>query len=240
MENGKYQGRGLIIGLPVRGLPVSFEWAMCFANANYPMNLNREIVVRKGSETGDARNIIVKRALQVKSKYLWFLDDDVAPPFFAIRKLIYDLEQAKDPAIMIAAGIYASKTNPAEPTIYDGNNNGPYWSWKKNQIIDIPDLRVATGCMVIKTELFTLIDEPWFKTVQTDGDGDVLGSRQTDDLYFCDKVRAAGYRMIADGSVLCVHWDLSKALTGEMPTPYVLPEDSYPMKQEIESRQIAI
>jgi hypothetical protein len=50
--------------------------------------------------------------------------------------------------------------------------------------------------------------------------------RQTDDLYFCDKVIAAGHRILADANILCVHWDCDV----DPAKPYYLPLDSYPMK----------
>ncbi len=231
MENQKDR-RGLAIGILNRGhmiapgkavgSPVTLEWALCYAAQSFPSNLNRQVIIDISPSPRDAkRNSMAKKAIDGNFKYLWFLDDDVAVPPFACRKLIYELSRAPDD-VMVAAGIYGTKENPSEPTIYDGNNNGAYMKWNRDEIIDIPDLRVATGCMVIKVELFEHLEEPFFKDVDDmELDGVHCSTVQTDDLYFCDKVRAAGFRCIADASILGIHWDMNT----KPPTPYRLPQD---------------
>jgi hypothetical protein len=223
----KMDRRGLAIGILNRGhmvgpgkavgSPVALEWALCWSAQEFPSNMNRKVFIDVSPLERDAkRNAMAQRAIDGNYKFLWFLDDDVAVPPMACRKLIYDLQRADDD-VMVAAGIYGTKQTPSEPTIYDGNNNGSYMKWKRDEIIDIPDLRVATGCMVIKVELFDHLEKPYFKDINE-------GSRiQTDDLYFCDKVRAAGFRCIADSSILGIHWDMET----NPPTPYRLEQDVY-------------
>lgn len=227
MKGGKKEmdRRGLAIGILNRGhmvgpgkavgSPVALEWALCYAAQEYPSNMNRRVFIDVSPIARDAkRNEMAQRAIDGNFKFLWFLDDDVAVPPLTCRKLIYELSRAPDD-VMVAAGIYGTKENPSEPTIYDGNNNGSYLKWERNDIIDIPDLRVATGCMAIKVELFEHLEKPYFKDV------DDYFTKQTDDLYFCDKVRAAGFRCIADASVLGIHWDMNTT----PPTPYRLAQD---------------
>ncbi len=261
-ENRNFEPTGLVIGLALRGTNVTPQWAISFAQQNYPMNCNRSIVGVWGNPVDIARNKIARYAVQNKSKYIWFLDDDVAPPFFAARRLIYALEMADDD-VMIAGGVYASKTHPPEPVLFRGNGHGPFWRWKKGEIFEVTG--IGTGCMMIKTELFNLLPAPetikftspngkaedipmWFRTNDIGAlEGTVNGmgfnsnengsiaSWQTDDLYFCNQVIEAGHKIIADGSVLCIHWDTST----NPAVPYMLPEDSYPMRDEIAKGQIA-
>jgi hypothetical protein len=224
---------GLVVGLPTRGNKVGFEWSLCMAGQNYPINTNRWTVPCKGKPIDEARTKIAKFALEKKAKYLFFIDDDTAPPFHACRKLMYDLEQADDD-VMIAGGIYTTKEQFPAPIVFNGNGAGPFWKWKKGELFECSG--IGTGCMLIKTEVFTKIEEPWFKTIDNPPDGQKVLEIATDDLYFCQKVTDAGFKILADGSVLCVHWDYST----DPPTPYYLPEDSYPMKEEIAQGRIAI
>jgi hypothetical protein len=224
---------GLVVGLPTRGLKVGFEWSLCLAGQNYPLNCNRWVTPCKGKPIAEARTKIAKFAIKEKAKYLWFLDDDVAPPFHACRKLMYDLEQADDD-VMVAGGIYASKEDLPAPMVFNGNGTGPFWKWKKGELFECSG--IATGCMLIKTEVFDKIPEPWFETIDRMPNGRQAMESMTDDLYFCEKVKAAGFKILADGGVLCVHWDYST----DPPTPYALPEDSYPMKDEIAQGRIAV
>lgn len=228
---------GLTIGIATRGKKVGFEWALNLAVQNYPMNVQRLIQVKKctlgygrtngndSKETSvdEGRNIIVRQAIKNKSKYIYFWDDDVAPPPNATRLLMYDLEQDDD--LGIAGGIYCSKEDPPSPLVFKGDGVGSYWNWKAGDRFECTGL--GTGSMMIRTEIFEKIPEPWFKTIDEDmpPEGYTM-VRQTDDLYFCAKVIEAGYKIMADANVLCVHWDYDF----DPPKPYYLGPDTKPMK----------
>ena len=199
--------QGLVVGLPFCGRPVAPEWAIALQSLNYPANMNLSISALKGVEVGEARCRIVQHALSIGAKYVFFLDDDVAPPYYAVRRLIYALEQADD-NVMVAAGIYVNKQPVApEPMVFQEDGDGPFWKWKVGEVFECGS--VGTGCMVIKTEVFQHLAEPWFKTVnECDEESDIRKLEMTDDLYFCKKVRDAGFKLIADGGVLCIHWDV--------------------------------
>ena len=76
---------GLTIAIPFIGRPVSAEWAISLASQNYPLNLTHALYAVGGESTDVARNKAVEYALEKKSNYIWFLDDDVQTPFFAVR-----------------------------------------------------------------------------------------------------------------------------------------------------------
>lgn len=224
---------GLVVGLPTRGLKVGFEWSLCMAGQNYPVNVNRFVVPCKGKPIAEARTKIAEFALQKNAKYLWYNDDDVAAPFHAVRKLMYDLEQADDD-VMIAAGIYPTKEDIPAPLVFKEHGTGPFWKWKKGELFEC--VGIGTGCMMIKTEIFKSLEKPWFLTVDEPMNEQLQAHSQTDDLYFCDKVTAAGGKILADGGVLCIHWDYST----DPPTPYYLPPDSWPMTEDISAGRIAV
>jgi hypothetical protein len=226
--------------------------------------MNLSISALKGMEIGEARCLIAKHALDLGAKYLFFLDDDTAPPYDAVRRLVFALEQAGDD-FMVAGGIYANKHSyPTEPMVFKADGDGPFWRWKYGEVFECAS--IGTGCMLIKTEVFKHLPEPWFKTVSecpTD-QGEVHKVEITDDLYFCKKVRDAGFRLLADGGVLPIHWDVYACSCGhpefahnkaQLHYPclhcgceaykmtgkhFVLPENSYPfMRIEIPQVELA-
>lgn len=219
---------GLAIGLPFCGRPISPEWAVAFSSQNYPMNLRRSLCVLKGEEIGAARNQMAESALKHGAKYLWFLDDDVAPPFSGIRSLMTTLENAP-PDVMVAAGIYCAKTLPTEPVVYRGNGGGAFWQWKAGDIFECTG--IGTGCMLIRTEVFKHLEKPWFKTVDQPGTPEEPVVQETDDLYFCDRVIEAGHKILADTNVMCIHWGYEN---GDF-KPYMLSGDCYPIRPVTDS-----
>lgn len=216
---------GLIIGLPFCGRPVAPAWAICLATQNFPLNTNRVIHATHGKEIGQARNEIAENAIKAGAKYLWFLDDDVSPPAHAAKALISTLENA-DNKTMVAAGIYCSKSNPTEPVVFRGDGHGPFWKWKVGDVFEVAS--IGTGCMMINLEIFKHIEKPWFKTVDEAETTSTPCIQITDDIYFCQKVRQAGFKILCDANVLTTHWDWD----GEKRafTPYFLFEDCYPLR----------
>lgn len=220
-------GIGLVVGLPSSGRKVAFEWGFFLGLQNYPYNTKRNFAVVKNKPIDFARNLIVENALKIDAKYIWFLDDDVIAPMYAVRRLMYDLEQADDD-VVVAMGIYPSKETPSEPMIFQQDGHGAFWKWKKGEVFEVAS--GGTGCMMIRTEIFKSLPKPWFKTVDMAPNGDLIKDFTSDDIYFCRQVREAGYKLIADGNVICDHYDY----TTDPPVRFMLPPDSYPMRDDEE------
>ena len=233
--------RGLAVGIPLSGKPTVPEWGISLAVQGWPINTAVNWLTIKGKEVAQARTDIVKETLKHGVRYLWFIDEDVAVPHFAISKLMYVLRnrQMEDPKVMIVGGIYCTKTDPiAYPIVFKGNNTGPHWEWSIGDVFECDG--IGAGCMLIDTEIFKELEEPWFKTVDEVYDDmaiflpgaapAILKNQGNEDSYFCLKVRQTGFKILAHGGVLCPHWN---ARTG---VAYVLPMDSYPVtsvKKEI-------
>lgn len=209
-----------------KGLAVSFvsgratcpmEMVTAMMMQSWPTNTALQIANVYGTDTAQGRINAVKEAQSKGCKYIWFLDDDTVPPFDAGRHLLYLLEQ--HPNAMVAAGVYCTRSTPPEPTIYREEGAGCDWDWKVGETFQ--RWGAGTGCMMINLEIFNHIEEPWFLTTQT------AEHRETDDLYFCKKVAAAGFELWIDGGILCHHYDLERGAV------YMLPRESYPYVNRI-------
>jgi hypothetical protein len=213
---------GVVVGLPCSRL-VTPEWAVALATQAWPTNTNvcyvpirceNKKTGSKGPTRDQAREMIVRGAIELNAPYIWFIDDDVEVPYGACRQLLKTLAEAEDD-VMAVGGIYPAKRHPFEPILYKTNGHGPHRRWKKDTIFEVS--LIGTGCMMIKTEAFKRIDAPWFKDVDTDT------LQITDDGWFAGKLEIAGLKILADAHVLCTHWDY------ETQTAYRVPDDSYPM-----------
>lgn len=215
----------LIIGLPFCGRPVAPAWAICLATQNFPLNTNRVIHATNGKEIGLARNEIAENAIKAGAKYLWFLDDDVSPPATAAKSLITTLENS-DSKTMVAAGVYCAKSYPTEPVVFRADGKGAFWKWKVGDVFEVAS--IGTGCMMINLEVFKYLEKPWFKTVDEPETATTPCVQVTDDIYFCQKVRAAGFKIVCDANVLTTHWDWDS--DKKEFKPYFLFEDCYPLR----------
>ena len=187
----------LIVGVPTCGRMTTVRWAITFASQVYPLSMSTNYVVVRGAEAGEARNRIAQYAKEVRSKFVWMLDDDVMPPSYAVQKLMHAM--LNKPNVLACAGIVYTKSAIPQPLVFANDGSGAYYGWKKGKVFEVPGF-ISTGCMLIKTEAFDKLEYPWFKTEE-------YPNKMTEDVYFCLKAKRAGYKILGHGGVLCGHYD---------------------------------
>lgn len=224
---------GLFIGLASSGRSVRMQWSLSLINlvTNLPVGCHSTWMIEAGPDRAGNRERLAEKAIEAGARYLFFLDDDTICPNTTFKLLAYELE--KNPRIMVAGGIYCTKEAIPHPLVFKEIGGGPFWTWKAGEVFDCAGL--GTGCMMIKTEVFKHLPKPWFfEPYDTPtNESRMIGDREvpithrsgTDDLYFCQKVADAGFRIVAHGGVLPVHMD-------ENGIVYALPQDSYPLQRE--------
>src|SRR6266567_9204880 len=77
----------LIVGGPACEKLTTVRWGINLAAQQWPLNMAHDFASAedgKPEEIGLARNRIAEICLQVNAKYLWFVDDDVLPPNYAV------------------------------------------------------------------------------------------------------------------------------------------------------------
>jgi hypothetical protein len=215
-------GVGCLIGLACSGRLIPPELVISMAMQRCPTHCSEGYLMVKGHPVDQARNILAQKALEMGSKYLWFIDDDTIPPPNSLVRLMYILDN--EPSIKAIGGVYCTKSECPAPVAYRGQGKGAYWNWKKGDIFEVTG--IGAGCLLISTDVFKELPYPWFKfeeeIVYEVGKPSHYVS---EDIYFCNAVRAAGYKVFAHGGILCDHYDPK---TGKMVR---MPEDSYPMRE---------
>ncbi len=215
---------------------VTPDWAFSLAAITAPMNATMERVRTVNRKRDLAREKMVDGGLERKTRFIMFLDDDVTVPANILRALLYQFSNLEDDVAVIG-GIYCTKTSPAHPLVFKTLGDGPFYKWKLGEVFEC-DV-VATGMMMIRADVFKNLPKPWFKDLEGVEEAKKYGVVPddypghyfaiTDDAFFCNKVKAAGYKVMAHGGVLGLHWD-------NKGTAYALPSDSYPVKTEVERR----
>lgn len=229
-------GIGISIGLPFGGRLIHPKWAVALYTLDFPMNTTRSIIMVENRPIDEARNMIVKSALEQESKYILFIDDDVLLPRYAVQALGSLLDYGKDDGVMVATGIYCTKSFVPTPLIFRNEVLGPFLDWSVNDTFEVDDC--GAGCMLINTEVFKHIEFPYFafkeeyKTVPNSPDPILTGI--SEDRYFCRKVKEAGFKIKAHGAVICPHYDEKQNKF------YTLPENSPPYQKELKRQQAEI
>ena len=212
------------------------DWSISLASIVPPMNASHQIRRTINMKRGAARDHLVEQAIKDGSRFILCHDDDVTVPPSILRKLLFQFGNVDDDVVAIG-GIYCTKSTPAEPLVFKKIGDGSFYKWKLGEVFECE--AIATGMLLIKTEVFKHIPKPWFLDIETveeakehnliPQDHECFQFGITDDVYFCRKVFNAGYKCMAHGGVLGMHWD-------DKGTAYLLPDNSYPVKTEYEKR----
>lgn len=151
-----------------------------------------------------ARSAISREFLETDCDVLWFLDSDIAPSPKAFDFLLeyYDdwqLAGLPYPVFMTPPG---GKTQQAIICVYENDGIGLKASKIPKEGIKFVD-GLATGCMFIKREVLEKIPHPHF---EFEYDQETRGLKVGEDLGFCLKTAALGYRYLTDFSQVCGHY----------------------------------
>lgn len=148
-----------------------------------------------GQSPAQARNIIIRQALSADCTHIFFTDDDMALPPDTITKL---LRHDKD----IVMGLYLMRSYPHFPTAFDlelpnGFNKFLYLLPEVNGLIPITN--GGLGCVLMKTEVFKKMEDPWITLGELQRDG------WCDDVSFYNRARKAGFEVWLDTDALVGH-----------------------------------
>lgn len=157
-----------------------------------------------GQSPAKNRNLMIQQALQHECTHILFLDDDVLPKADLLSKL---LNHNKD----LVTGLYFMRNYPHRPIIFDYADEEGKCRWhylSEGEIGLIEVVATGLGCILIKTDVFRNMEEPWIRL------GEIESDMWCDDTGFFKRVREKGYK---------IYCDLS-ATVGHMATCTIVPE----------------
>lgn len=151
-----------------------------------------------------ARNAVVAQFLTSKCSHLLMVDDDVVVPPEAITRLV---AVGGD----ITLGCYGSVKTFGDGTTgfyvvvlrLGGGAEDVYRSWPAG-VEEVAG--GGAGCMLVARPVLELVPYPWFRFqgLHVPGTGNIVTVGE--DVDFCQRARAAGFRVWADGGVRCGHY----------------------------------
>ena len=159
----------------------------------------------RGYDCATARNNIAYQALAEKADYVLMVDNDVVLPPDALKNLT-------EGELDVCLGYYVHRN---EENIYDGKTSvcrlGEFNYTQQYPAIELKEMAQCgknkirihgggMGCALIRTDVFSRLNFPWFDWVNYKDRG-VL----SEDLYFCEQCNQAGIPIYTDTRVGCGH-----------------------------------
>jgi hypothetical protein len=133
------------------------------------------------------RENLVKNAIDLRSDYILWLDSDMMfPSTTALRLLSHNKE--------VVACNYMKRSNPIKSVAYfkPGEWNGWIPITDSDELVEAGG--IGMGCMLMKTDLFRELEQPWFEFVWQSVSKDWGG----EDFKLCKKLNELGYKVWVD------------------------------------------
>jgi hypothetical protein len=133
------------------------------------------------------RNNLIKKAKEVKSDYVLWIDSDM---MFSSTTALRLLEHNKD----IVACNYMRRSKPLKTVAYTDLNDWDSWvpMVPQNELIKVQG--VGMGCMLMKLDMFDKLEKPYFEFQYKENTEDYFG----EDFILLDKLRKLGYEVFID------------------------------------------
>lgn len=181
----------LLLGIPHTG-SVSMEWAENYKNLILPPSVR---TYTRGQPIDAARNLIVQKMQESNCEWVFFLDSDVICPAGTIERLLSH-------RVPIVSGLYYTRAPPINPAMWtDAGDKAHFVAITNFQVGSLVEAHViGMGCCLIHKSVFEKLEKPYFKWT--------YGFQQngiSEDFYFCNRVREAGYHIYVDSAILCEH-----------------------------------
>lgn len=190
--------RKVLIVVPTREKAVS--GLPCVDNLVIPSGVQVKYLNVYGKSVDDAYTIAVNTCLEDGADFLFTVEDDTFPPKDALVRLLDTVKKSEE--VKIIGAWYPKKSSVREGTPIIIGKDG-----YRQALSDDGDIHevytLPMGCTLFSSEVFRTILPPWFVTT----------SHLTQDSFFSQKAREAGYRLFCDTSIRCVHTDFSTGIS---------------------------
>ena len=186
----------ITIGIPTnRGLRPKMAQSILdlVAHGGYEFHI---VIAEEGYTIAENRNYLAVKALNNKSDYLLFIDDDMVFPPDMLDKLI---ENKKD----IIGISYHPRTDMGDRLKFlDETHHINLETNKDPKYKDTFECHATgTGIVLIKCEVFKKMNRPWFQFEYYDTGQCKLG----EDWYFCREAKKAGFTIWTDPKIKVNH-----------------------------------
>lgn len=164
----------------------------CIDRLAMPTGVEWKLLNLYSRPIAEAYTLLVREALDTDADYLLTVEDDTFPPADALVRL---LELVRARGKVAAGAFYVKREEPRQGVhiIVGERERGP--------LIDDGEIHevytLAMGCSLYPVQMFREISEPWFKTT----------TQLSQDSYFSQKARDAGWTLLCDTSIKCKHID---------------------------------
>lgn len=150
------------------------------------------LFTKGGSIIPDSRKKLVLQGFENKCTHIFFVDSDMILEYQTLERLLL---HKKD---IIGTNAHI-KALPVQSVVKLLGENGKRVAGEVSKEL-FKCYAIGFGCALINIDVFNHIEKPWF-LFDYDEEENIIG----EDVYFCEKARAAGFDVWCDATILAGH-----------------------------------
>lgn len=215
----------LFVGVPARG-SVHIQWAIAIFELMRTLGYQTQIMSTDEIPLSRARNRIVRQFMDSECTHLCWIDADTIPPSDGVHRLFRSLKeyrgQKDTKRFDVMSGLYFSRKKSGwyRPIAFqkldlENKEHIHYYMWGRTPF---QADAIGMGFCIIPRYVFDKLELPYYKWVSDPTWGYLKSDEGSlsfgEDMYFCEKVRGAGFTIGVDPLCQCGHVGMS-IVTGE-------------------------
>lgn len=212
IAEGLYKDSSTVCVVPTRGM-IPWRVVQSWMGMATPMNQKFVRMGVVGHEVGAAYSQAVQHILDnpglADFQFMLTLEEDNMPPADGLLKLVAAMHE--HPEYAAIGGLYWTKGEGGQPMIYGNPTDVPLNFRPQPPVSDglVECNGLGMGFTLFRLSMFKdeRLERPWFQTVQRyEPNG---AKAYTQDLFFFENARKAGYRFACDCRVGVGHYDVN-------------------------------
>lgn len=211
---GTHRRANILTCIPTLTGMVPIEFVVAFGRLQMPIGGLMESSIIKGMKIDQARNYFVEYVLSRpkdnRPEYLFFLGDDMLPPWDGLVKLYHEMMEGDWDCL---TGLYYWKGEPPRALAWRDGVVGGLVPGEHFQIGEIVSVDI-TGMdfTLLKVSTLEKIKPPWFQTGPSKKEGEEGIALYTEDVFFCRKLAAMGGKVAVHSGVRVAHLDIKTGI----------------------------
>lgn len=165
------------------------EFAISLSGVTAKLPPGSKLIWTRSVDVSGNCNQIIR---DMKGEWVWIMGDDhVFPPETLLRLLAHDVD--------VVVPHCLKRTPPWPPVVYSHQDEDGWYVAADLPLEGLTEVHAAGSAgMLIKKHVLDALEDPWFRPAP-----DAAGLNE--DLYFCQKVREAGFTIYCDPAVAIGH-----------------------------------
>jgi hypothetical protein len=181
-----------LVGVLGQDLARYSEFSIALAGVTSLIPRGSKLYYTRSVDVSGNCNTVIRHAQEMEFEWVWIMGDDHSfEPGTLLKLLVHDVD--------LVVPHVLKRTPPWPPVVYSHQDEDGWYVAADLPLEGLTEIHAAGSAgMLVRKRVLDALEDPWFQPAP-----DAAGLNE--DLYFCQKVREAGFKLYCDPAVRMGH-----------------------------------